>query len=481
MRGCTQAPDAGPARPRVSAREHGAVGDGQTLDTAALQRTLDAAAACAGVALLPPGTYLSGALFLHSGVTLELQRGATLLGSQRLADYPLRPTRVAGIEMVWPAALLNIYEQAHVALIGEGCIDGDGKVFWDSYWALRQRYEPLGLRWASDYDAQRPRLIQVYGSRQVFIGGGLLLRRAGFWGLHLCYSEQVTVDGLVVRNNGDAQGEGDARGPSTDGIDIDSSRDILIQHADIAANDDAIVFKAGRDADGLRVARPTEQVLVRDCVVREGAAGVSFGSETAGGFRDIIVQGLRVLAPVPVGVLFKSTPTRGGFGERITLRDIQLQDVGVALRVSMNWNPAYSQAHIPDALPPGLAEPPSYWAVLAQPVPLAQGLTHWREVRIEGLRARGAERAFEVHAHAQAPLQRFSLADLDIQARQGGYLYGSQDWRFERCRLSLPPGQAVALPGPEAAPGLDPALTRLQAQLALPDPARLSYEEQDKA
>ena len=190
---------------------------------------------------------------------------------------------------------------------------------------------------------------------------------------------------------------------------------------------------------------------------------------------------LRVLAPVPVGVLFKSTPTRGGFGERITLRDIQLQDVGVALRVSMNWNPAYSQAHIPDALPPGLAEPPSYWAVLAQPVPLAQGLTHWREVRIEGLRARGAERAFEVHAHAQAPLQRFSLADLDIQARQGGYLYGSQDWRFERCRLSLPPGQAVALPGPEAAPGLDPALTRLQAQLALPDPARLSYEEQDKA
>ena len=148
-----------------------------------------------------PGVYLTGSLFLKSGMTLRLDRGATLLGSRNLADYPLLPTRVAGIEMRWPAALVNIYGEHDVSLIGEGCIDGDGQVFWDSYWALRATYEPRGLRWASDYDCQRPRLLQVFESARVHIGEGLLLRRSGFWTLHLCYSEDVTVDGITIRNN----------------------------------------------------------------------------------------------------------------------------------------------------------------------------------------------------------------------------------------------------------------------------------------
>ena len=104
--------------------------------------------------------------------------------------------------------------------------------------------------------------------------------------MHICYSHDVTVDGVTIRNN-----EG-GHGPSTDGIDIDSSRKILVQHADIAVNDDALCLKAGRDSDGLRVNRPTEDVVLRDSIVREGAAGVTIGSETSGGFRNIEVYGL---------------------------------------------------------------------------------------------------------------------------------------------------------------------------------------------
>jgi polygalacturonase len=438
----------------VDAQAFGARGDGITLDTRALQAAIDAAALQRTTLRLKPGTYLTGALFLKTGMTLRLDRAATLLGSRNLADYPLLPTRVAGIEMRWPAALVNIYGEQDVGLVGEGCIDGDGQVFWDSYWRLRAAYEPRGLRWASDYDCQRPRLIQVFESARVQIGGGLLLRRSGFWTLHLCYSEDVTVDGLTIRNNDEA------RGPSTDGIDIDSSRRVAIRRADIAVNDDALALKAGRDADGLRVARPSEDIHISDCIVREGAAGLTFGSETSGGFRRITAERIAVHAPVPVGLLFKSAPTRGGFVEDVRIHELQLHGVPVALRATMNWNPAYSQARIPDAERPGA---PAHWLALAQPVPPAQGRTRVDGVHLTGLRARGAEVAFEVDATAEAPLRRFRFSGLDIEARRGGHLQDVSGWRFDAdCRLRL--GTPIAL-------GAHCELSGLASDCQRPDPA----------
>jgi polygalacturonase len=220
-------------------------------------------------------------------------------------------------------------------------------------------YEPRGLRWASDYDAQRPRLVQVFNSSQVKVGGGLLLRRAGFWTLHICYSTDVTVDGVTIRNN-----EG-GHGPSTDGIDIDSSKKILVQHADIAVNDDALVPE-GRPRFGRPARQPqTEDVIIRDSIVREGAAGVTFGSETSGGFRNIEAYNITVLDKVPVGILFKSAHTRGGFGENLRLHDFH--DDGHAGRpahhdelepeLQLRRNPERDQGR------------PPYWKVLATPVP----------------------------------------------------------------------------------------------------------------
>src|ERR1022692_1322865 len=100
--------------------------------------------------------------------------------------------------MKWPAALINVYEQSGVKISGTGAIDGDGKIWW-----------------AADYDCKRPRLIQIYKSSHVDLQG-LQLKRSGFWTVHICYSQKVTVDGVTIRNNIDG------KGPSTDGIDIDS-------------------------------------------------------------------------------------------------------------------------------------------------------------------------------------------------------------------------------------------------------------------
>ena len=114
------------------------------------------------------------------------------------------------------------------------------------------------------------------------------------------------VDGLIIRNNEDG------RGPSTDGIDIDSSHDIDVSHADIDVNDDALCLKSGRDSDGLRVNRPTYNVKIHDSIIHHGAAAITIGSETSGGFHNIEAWNITAESGVPNGVLFKSAHTRGG-------------------------------------------------------------------------------------------------------------------------------------------------------------------------
>ncbi|HEV2214065.1 MAG TPA: glycosyl hydrolase family 28-related protein, partial [Terracidiphilus sp.] len=123
------------AAPRVFlANSYGARGDGSALDTAAIQQAIDKAAPAHGTVTFNPGTYLTGSLFLRSGVTLNVPAGVTLIGSQHLADYPILPTRIAGIEMPWPAALINVRDQHNVTITGKGVIDGDGPIWWKSYW-----------------------------------------------------------------------------------------------------------------------------------------------------------------------------------------------------------------------------------------------------------------------------------------------------------------------------------------------------------
>jgi polygalacturonase len=419
----------------IDVKKYGAKGDGITMDTVALQRAIDAAARVRGTVVVGRGVYRTGALFLKSGMELRVEKDATLLGSQNIADYPMMPTRVAGIEMTWPSALLNIYEQSNVKISGEGLVDGDGKKWWDLYWKLRkEEYEPKGVRWAVDYDCRRPRLIQVYKSHDVELKG-LRLERPGFWTVHLCYSRKVVVDGLTIRNNTVG------RGPSTDGIDIDSSSDVLVIRCSIECNDDAICLKAGRDADGLRVNRPTHHVVIKDNTVISGAAGVTIGSETSGGIRDIEVDGLKVLAGAPIGILFKSASTRGGTIERISIRNVEMTGVATPISVSLNWNPAYSYAKIPD----GMTHYPDYWRVLTEPVPPEKGLPHFREVTISKVKATGAQRAFQVSSHPDAPLVGFDFAGIDIEARSAGTIAGAEHWTFRDLTVRTADGSRVAL------------------------------------
>jgi len=415
------------------ANDYGAKGDGTSLDTSSIQKAIDAAFAVGGTVSVKPGVYLTGSLFLKSGITLDLPEGATLIGSQKLDDYPMFPTRIAGIEMTWPSALINVRDQHNVTVTGKGTIDGDGPIWWKSYWDLRAIYEPKGLRWASDYDARRPRLILIQNSSDVFLGGGLLLKRSGFWTVQILYSHDVHVDGVVIRNN-----EG-GKGPSTDGIDIDSSRKVLVEHADIDVNDDALCLKAGRDSDGLRVNRPTEDVVLRDSIIRSGAAAITIGSETSGGFRNIEAYNLTALGGVPSGVLFKSARTRGGFAQNIRIHDLTLQGVAIPIHITMNWNPSYSYATLPESV----KDIPPYWITLTTKVPEPKGLPHFSGVHIWNIKATGARSVFNVSAYSNATLDNFRIDHLDIEAATAGTISNARHWTLDENKIKTDDGSKV--------------------------------------
>jgi polygalacturonase len=426
------------AAPKIFfANDYGAKGDGTTLDTAAIQKAIDTAAPKKATITFKPGTYLTGSLFLKSGVTFEIPEGVTLTGSQDIKDFPDLPTRIAGIEMTWPAALINVRDQHDVTITGKGTIDGNGSIWWQVYRDTLKVYLPKGLRWASDYDAKRVRLSLIQNSYNIHYGGGLTLKRSGFWTVQVLYSHDITLDGLIIRNNEDGHG------PSTDGIDIDSSHDIDISHADIDVNDDALCLKAGRDSDGLRVNRPTENVKVHDSIIHHGAAAITIGSETSGGFRNIEAWNITAESGVPNGVLFKSAHVRGGHASDIRIHDLTLTGVATPIAMNMNWNPAYSYAKLPEGTDPKTV--PSYWIPLTTPVPEEQGLPHFSNVHIWNIKATGAKRAFNVSAYPNAPLIDFKLDHLNIEAATAGTISNAKNWTLSDNTITTADGSKVTI------------------------------------
>ena len=200
----------------IHATDFGLKSDTSFLSTRFIQSAIDA---ChekgGGTVIIPSGVYRIGALFIKSGVNLHLSKGTTLIASEDIRDYPEFPSRIAGIEMTWPSAVVNIMDAENAALTGEGFIDCRGKVFWDKYWEMRKEYEKKKLRWIVDYDCKRVRGILVSNSKHITLKDFTLVR-TGFWACQILYSDHCSVDGVTINNNVGGHG------PSTDGIDIDS-------------------------------------------------------------------------------------------------------------------------------------------------------------------------------------------------------------------------------------------------------------------
>ncbi|WP_400191763.1 glycoside hydrolase family 28 protein [Hymenobacter sp. B81] len=415
--------------------KYGAVADGKTLNTKAIQQAIDAAAKKGGVVTFAPGQYLTGSIFLKKGVTLDIPQGVTLLGSQELKDYPVMPSRIAGVEMSWPAALINVLDQDNVAITGQGTVDGQGKPFWDKYWQMRKDYDKKGLRWIVDYDAQRPRTLLVSNSTNVTLTG-ITLQRAGFWTVHILYSKHVTADGLVIRNNIGGHG------PSTDGIDIDSSSYVLVQNCDIDCNDDNFCLKAGRDWDGLRVNRPTEYILIQNCVAGAGDGLFTCGSETSGGIRHVIARGLKAKG-TKYGIRLKSAVNRGGTVEDIVVENIEMDGVRVPIIMTMNWNPSYSYS----TLPAGYTQEtlPEHWKKMLATVEPERGMPRFRNVRISNLNATNAKTGVSAEGQAKSMLENFTLENITISTAAAGKIDFAQGWNLKNVTVKADDQEPIAV------------------------------------
>jgi len=420
-----------------SVNSYGAVSDGKTLNSKAIQRAIDACAkAGGGIVTFKSGTYLTGSVFIKSGVHLKIDKGVEIRGSQDIADYPEIDTRIAGIEMKWPAALINIIDQQNAALTGEGSVHAQGKVFWEMYWKLRKEYDAKGLRWIVDYDAKRPRTVLVSGSSDITLKG-LTLQQAGFWTVQILYADHVTVDGLLIQNNIGGHG------PSTDGVDIDSSSWVLVQNCDIDCNDDNFCLKAGRDWDGLRVNRPTEYVVIRDCVARKGAGLLTLGSETSGGIRHVLATNLKGNG-TGNALNIKSATTRGGTVEDIYFENITMDSVGTFLQVNMNWNPAYSYSKLPEGYNENTL--PAHWKkLLAKVEPAEKGIPVFKDVYISNVKIKVAKRAINANGLEQSKLANFNLTNISVNAAISGLIDHAQNWNFKNVRITARDNSSIEI------------------------------------
>lgn len=409
--------------------DFGADPTAQRLSTQAIQRAITEAAPGTTVAI-PAGRFLSGAIFLKSGVTLHLHAGAQLLGSQQLADYPLIETRVAGIDMRWPAALINIVGCHDVSITGSGTIDGQGRVWWQRFWGddeksgLLGEYSARGLRWVVDYDCRRPRNILVFESENIALRD-FTSRESGFWNLHLCYSRRVVVEGVTIANSA---------GPSTDGIDIDSCEQVRVERCVVACNDDNICIKAGRGQEAAVKARSARDIVIRECTLNSGS-GITIGSETSGGIERVLIEHNRFNG-TGVGFRIKSARNRGGFIRDITVRHLHLVDVRFAVMIQLNWFPQYSYGDRSN-----LDSQPEHWRKLAEGVEGEAGLTRVSQLRLENITAQRSDngvfsRAFFIEGYPERPISALTLESVSIDAREFGKISGVEGLILKNVQVS---------------------------------------------
>jgi polygalacturonase len=372
----------------------GAMADGTSVNTKAIQAVIDQCAAQGGgVVVVPKGVFVTGSIFLKPKVNLEVEEGGVLKGSQNEADYPWIDTRIAGLEMKWPAALVNADHVDGLRLTGTGTIDGSGLPWWQRYWAARA-VEPNKLD--PHFKVPRPRLIHIINCKNVMVRD-LMLKDSAFWSLQLTYCDGVEVHGLRVRAPHEP-----VKSPSTDGIDIDSTRNVLIEGCDIICNDDGICLKAGRDADGLRVNRPTENVVIRNCHAGYSGGLVVIGSETSGGIRHVRVTDCTVDGGCFAVARFKTLMGRGGVVEDIVYDNIKAD--GVRSFVDFNMN-ALSKTWLP----------PEF----RTPAPADKGTPIMRDITIENVTVKNAKQAGPIVGLAVSPLTNISLINDSVEAPAG--------------------------------------------------------------
>ena len=269
----TEAPDLKTLGQQYRITDYGvSAADSTLIQTEAIQAVIDKAAQNGGgVVVIPGGTFLSGSLFFRPGTHLHLEKGAKLKGSDAITHYKIVPTRLEGQTINYFAALVNADGCDGFTITGEGTIDGNGHRFYDEFW-LRRKVNPK----CTNLEALRPRMLYVSNSKNVTVQGVRMVN-SGFWTNHLYKCSRVKYLGVTIL----APTDGYPKGPSTDAIDLDACRDVLVSNCYMNVNDDGVCLKGGKGTwvDTIPGNGPTNNIIVDRCTFGKTNAGITFGSE----------------------------------------------------------------------------------------------------------------------------------------------------------------------------------------------------------
>ncbi len=322
--------------------EFGAVNDSVTNASEAIKKAIEACSANGGGrVLVPAGKFCTGPVYLKSNVNLHLEKGATLLFSTSPADYlPVVQTRWEGIDVMNYSPLIYAFNETNIAITGQGTLHGQAAN--TNWWAWKGRRDygwkpgtpnqtdadkrpalfamaekdiPVSERVFGEGFYLRPQFVQPYGCKNVLIEG-VTITESPMWIIHPVLCTNVVVRNVKVLSEG----------PNSDGCDPESCKNVLIENSYFKTGDDCIALKSGRNRDGRRIGIPCENVVVRNCTMINGHAGIGIGSEIGGGVKNILFENCKITNCM-WAVRYKTSSARGGYNQNVIIRDIKADKI----------------------------------------------------------------------------------------------------------------------------------------------------------
>ncbi len=434
----------------------GAVGDGKVMDTKALQGAMNACAAAGGGRVeVPAGTYLTGPLELRSHVDLHVEEGAVVQFTKDFYAYPMKVGVYEGLATVVCTSPLWGEGLEDVSITGKGVFDGNGqawrevnrgkmsdaewKAFVDSGGYVDERTKTwypskaafdgmAGFRKlrtsdavprVEDYkpyrDLLRPVLMELKDSKHI-VFEGVTFRNSPNWNLHPYLCQDVALRHVTLFNPGYAQ--------NGDGIDVDSCDGVLIEDCKIDAGDDDICLKSGRNEQGRKLGRPTENVVVRNCEIGTGHGAITIGSEMSGGVRNVKVSHVTANG-TDMGLRFKSTRGRGGTVENIEIDDVKMSNM---LTAAIDFNMYYMIR-----------------SATRQAMPVNEGTPIFRNFKITNVTCESAGTALNIVGLPEMAVEGVTIENADLTGNKAGTMVDGKGITLKNVHIHAKDGGVVSV------------------------------------
>ncbi len=425
----------------VSIVKFGAVPDGNTLNTKAINNAIETLAKRGGgVVLVPAGLWLTGPIVLKSNINLHIAASATLLFTADKSQYPLVKANWEGLEQMRNQSPISATGATNIAITGKGIIDGNGdgwravksdkltasqwkklvasggvvsddkKTWYPSEAFMKASKGPANpgeikperdaAYYESIKDFLRPNLFLVTNCKYILLEG-VTFQNSAAWCIHPLMSEHLTVRNIFVKNPWYAQ--------NGDGIDVESCSNVLIENSTFDVGDDALCMKSGRDEAGRKRGMPTQNVIIRNCTVYASHGGFVIGSEMSGGAKNMYISNCTFIG-TDIGLRFKTTRGRGGVVENIFIKDIYMKDIpGEAILFDM-----YYMAKDPIALAGEKRELPK-----AEFKPVDETTPVFKNFHISNVYCNGAAKGIFLRGVPEMHVKDIVLENMVLQADKG--------------------------------------------------------------